>query len=319
MDTSTVVGLNPTWHSAAGVVWGNVTVTMAEMWESFVKVESGVKTPVTGLIVTMHQHLWHTTPCRSCVLSDCGHTSSQWSTLHWIHCEPHLPHTPTTTWGGGDLPVERLCPLHISSCCKHQPNPMPLSPLGEATLTQQDTTVRFITEINCLPQGNTVITVQGRLHLPTSWCDSILCMYTVCMYCVQVCCLQLDQLMSSITLQTLSSCKSISLQLQHSPGTTYEPSHGTTMESRLSLDHVTITIIVSFHWVVTTQHSTITNAQRSDAGVYHVQFGGLRIYPYNKLCEEETLAILRHYPVLSPVVFNVYTNGKLTNKYPYYP
>ena len=64
---------------------------------------------------------------------------------------------------------------------------------------------------------------------------------------------------------------------------------------------------------------TITNARQSDAGVYHVQFAGLRIYPYNKLCEEETLAILRHYPVLSPVVFNVYTGGKLTNKYPYYP
>ena len=55
---------------------------------------------------------------------------------------------------------------------------------------------------------------------------------------------------------------------------------------------------------------TITNARQSDAGVYHVQFAGLRIYPYNKLCEEETLALLRHYPVLSPVVFNVYTNGK---------
>ena len=55
---------------------------------------------------------------------------------------------------------------------------------------------------------------------------------------------------------------------------------------------------------------TITNAQRSDAGVYHVQFAGLRIYPHDKLCEEETLAILRHYPVLSPVVFNVYTNGR---------
>ena len=55
---------------------------------------------------------------------------------------------------------------------------------------------------------------------------------------------------------------------------------------------------------------TITNARPSDAGVYHVQFAGLRIYPYNKLCEEETLAILRHYPVLSPVVFNVYTNGE---------
>ena len=51
----------------------------------------------------------------------------------------------------------------------------------------------------------------------------------------------------------------------------------------------------------------ITNARWSDAGVYHVQFAGLRIYPYNKFCEEETLAILRHYPVLSPVVFSVYT------------
>ena len=55
---------------------------------------------------------------------------------------------------------------------------------------------------------------------------------------------------------------------------------------------------------------TITRARRSDAGVYHVQFAGLRIYPYNQLCEEETLAILRHYPVLSPVVFHVYTDGK---------
>ena len=66
------------------------------------------------------------------------------------------------------------------------------------------------------------------------------------------------------------------------------------------------------------QHNTtltISNMVQSDAGVYHVQFTGLRIYPYNKLCEEETLAILRHYPVLSPVVFNVYTNGKLTDKY----
>ena len=60
---------------------------------------------------------------------------------------------------------------------------------------------------------------------------------------------------------------------------------------------------------------TITNARQSDAGVYHVQFAGLRIYPHNKLCEEETLAVLRHYPVLSPVVFSVYTGGELTHKY----
>ena len=57
---------------------------------------------------------------------------------------------------------------------------------------------------------------------------------------------------------------------------------------------------------------TITNARPSDAGVYHVQFAGLRVYPYNKFCEEETLAILRHYPLLSPVVFTLYTNSKLT-------
>ena len=60
----------------------------------------------------------------------------------------------------------------------------------------------------------------------------------------------------------------------------------------------------------TTTTLTITNMVQSDAGVYHVQFAGLRIYPYNELCEEETLAALRHYPVFSPVMFNVYTDGK---------
>ena len=37
--TSLVEGLNPAWHSVAGVVCGNMTVTMAEMWVSFVEVE----------------------------------------------------------------------------------------------------------------------------------------------------------------------------------------------------------------------------------------------------------------------------------------
>ena len=74
------------------------------------------------------------------------------------------------------------------------------------------------------------------------------------LYCnnVQVCCLQLGQLFSSITLQTLSSCKWISLQLEHSPGTTYEPSHGTTMELRLTLDPVTPEEL--YHWVVIPQN-----------------------------------------------------------------
>ena len=59
---------------------------------------------------------------RSSVLSDCVHRSSQWSTPHWIHCEFHLPHTPTTTWGGSDISMERSLSIHISSCCKLQPS-----------------------------------------------------------------------------------------------------------------------------------------------------------------------------------------------------
>ena len=59
LDTSTVEGLNPTWHSAAGVVWGNVTVTMAEMWESFVKVESGWVLSKYRIVVKNCQMLTH--------------------------------------------------------------------------------------------------------------------------------------------------------------------------------------------------------------------------------------------------------------------
>jgi len=54
---------------------------------------------------------------------------------------------------------------------------------------------------------------------------------------------------------------------------------------------------------------TIANISESHAGVYEVKFAGLSIYPHDN-CQKETLALLRHYPVLSPVVFRVYTNGK---------
>jgi len=54
---------------------------------------------------------------------------------------------------------------------------------------------------------------------------------------------------------------------------------------------------------------TIANISETHAGVYEVRFAGLSIYPHDN-CEKETLAILRHYPVLSPVVFHVYTDGK---------
>ena len=109
--------------------------------------------------------LWNVTPCRSCVLGDCGHRSSQWSTPHWIHCEPHLPHTPTTTWVGGDLSMERLCSKHISSCCKLQPALRHSHHWERPPSAQQNTTVRCTTGIKYLPTGSTVITVQGRLHL----------------------------------------------------------------------------------------------------------------------------------------------------------
>ena len=59
---------------------------------------------------------------------------------------------------------------------------------------------------------------------------------------------------------------------------------------------------------------TIANTSSSRSGVYEVQFAGLRVYPYNYLCERETLAILRRYPLLSPVTFYVYNNsGKCWN------
>ena len=104
---------------------------------------------------------------------------------------------------------------------------MPHSPLGEDILTQQDTTVRCTTKISCLPRE-----VLSSLYKVGCININLLPITLLHLYFVQVCCLQLGQLLSSITLRILSSCKSTSLQLQHSPSITYEPSHGTTMGSR---------------------------------------------------------------------------------------
>ena len=58
---------------------------------------------------------------------------------------------------------------------------------------------------------------------------------------------------------------------------------------------------------------TIVNTSSSHSGEYEVQFAGLRVYPYSYLCEKETIAILRQYPLLSPVAFYVYSSsGKYT-------
>ena len=55
----------------------------------------------------------------------------------------------------------------------------------------------------------------------------------------------------------------------------------------------------------------ITNITKEDVGEYSVKFDGLRLYHYNRDCEQKVLQLLRHYPVLSPAAFYVSVNGEL--------
>ena len=55
---------------------------------------------------------------------------------------------------------------------------------------------------------------------------------------------------------------------------------------------------------------TISSTTETDAGVYEVKYAGLRIYPYNETCEQETLSLVEHYPLFSPVRFHVHADGK---------
>ena len=55
----------------------------------------------------------------------------------------------------------------------------------------------------------------------------------------------------------------------------------------------------------------ITNITKEDVGEYSVKFDGLRLYHYNRDCEQKVLQLLRHYPVLSPTLFCVSVNGEL--------
>ena len=52
--------------------------------------------------------------------------------------------------------------------------------------------------------------------------------------------------------------------------------------------------------------NTITD---EDTGEYSVRFDGLRLYHYNKDCEQRILKLLRSYPVLSPLIFTVTSDG----------
>ena len=54
---------------------------------------------------------------------------------------------------------------------------------------------------------------------------------------------------------------------------------------------------------------TIANFSSADAGVYKVQFDQLFVHPFDENCQDEVLSLLRHLPVLRPVVFSVNTDG----------
>ena len=55
---------------------------------------------------------------------------------------------------------------------------------------------------------------------------------------------------------------------------------------------------------------TITNVTDEDGGEYLVQFDGLRVYPYDQVCERQTLSMLRQYPLLAPAVLLISTDGE---------
>ena len=53
----------------------------------------------------------------------------------------------------------------------------------------------------------------------------------------------------------------------------------------------------------------INNFANKDIGEYSVRFDGLRLYHYDKNCEQKILQVLKSYPVLRPVVFTLTSDG----------
>ena len=45
------------------------------------------------------------------------------------------------------------------------------------------------------------------------------------------------------------------------------------------------------------------------SGIYKVQFNQLFVHPFDEACKDEVLSLVRHYPVLKPVVFCVNVDG----------
>ena len=54
---------------------------------------------------------------------------------------------------------------------------------------------------------------------------------------------------------------------------------------------------------------SILNTTEEDSGVYEIKFTGLLVHPYTRKCEQDILALLRHYPVATAALFHLYTNS----------
>ena len=48
---------------------------------------------------------------------------------------------------------------------------------------------------------------------------------------------------------------------------------------------------------------TITNFTSAYAGIYHAQFNQLFVHPFDEVCREDVLSLLRNHPMLNPVAF----------------
>ena len=52
---------------------------------------------------------------------------------------------------------------------------------------------------------------------------------------------------------------------------------------------------------------TMTDTSEDDSGIYEARYNGLLVRPYDRGCERDIIDLLRHYPLLKPVVFHVNT------------
>ena len=81
--------------------------------------------------------------------------------------------------------------------------------------------------------------------------------------------------------------------------------------------HNGMEVIPSERIVITEFNKTLTifNTTDDDSGVYEVKFTGLLVHPYSKKCEQDVLALLRHYPIAIPAHFYLHTSipGKLNS------